>query len=456
MKEAMIFTKCLGINDIKALHTQKCDPKTGETEVIDCINLTTTPDGALEKVQGVSTVFTHTAPIIQLTSGERFIFQDAIDTNEWNGVHVSTPFPLVSGPICHTPIDVRVNNGVKVYKSKNSASTVSAEAVLGTNPDPTTSMVYSAMPVFEQAFVYNAKLYCVNTADQRFLQYSKDYHYDLWPVQDAFFGHVDPIINAGGIYSEKAGDSGCILCMHDEGMTLYDGSGPSDFTTKFYALHPYKETMYSGFISKQYGYGHVFLCADGIFFIDPSGNVTNLTLNTFQHIDSLNTRYYCSIVEDGKFLAFGNNVTIEYDFRTKCAMKRQPRDIIGATTWNNTNYFAANNTILTTTGAMDDTTLTASVTFPYSTLGEPGAKSVSDLYFTGVISDTVEITATDEYGNCWTVDVDGSEDPFYNRRIKTPRKVLGNHLSFSVNAYNGGTLRIETLRAVFTSSQRSR
>ena len=176
---------------------------------------------------------------------------------------------------------------------------------------PTTSKTFAKQPAYLQAFVYNAKMYSINAEDPRFLQYSEDYHYDVYNLADNFYGHKNAIINASAIYSEKPGDSGCILCMHDDGVTLYDGPGPHDFTTKFYACTPYKETMFSGFISKAYGYGHVFLATDGIYFIDPSGNVTNLTLNTLQYIDELNDSYTCSTVADGKYLAYGNHVCIE-------------------------------------------------------------------------------------------------------------------------------------------------
>ena len=467
MSEAVLFRKCLGLNDTRAFATQKMivnprDPDAGNVELLDCLNITTTPDGRIEKIPSFTTALTHSAPITGLSSGERLIFQDAVDTREWNGTTNTKLMSTILGPVCHTAIDVRVSNSdSKVYKSVNSAPTVQ-EALVGSITDlPPSSKVYSKMPPYAQAFVYNAKLYSVNAADPRFLQYSEDYRYDVYNVADNFYPHVDDIINAGAIYSEKPGDSGCILCMHDEGVTLYDCSCPADFNTKFYACHPYKETLYSGFISKAYGYGHVFLCADGIYFIDPSGNVTNLTLNTLQHIDMLNDSYTDAVVQDGKYLAFGNKVCIEYDFRTKTALKRSTFGITGATTWNNVNYFATGSTLLVPSGQIDTSAaFIASLTLPFSDLGAPGAKIFDAFYFTGVIGGDATITVSDNDSNTgdvvehWDIDVSGLGQ-VSNYRIKTPRARTGNRVSVRVDCASGA-FRLEELRTSFVSSVRTR
>jgi len=465
MSEAVLFKKCLGLNDTVAFASQKMltDPRdehAGEAELIDSLNLTTTPDGCLEKIPKFTTVLTHSAPITSLSSGERLIFQDAVDTREWDGTNNIQLMPLVGGSVCHTNIDVRVSNSnSKIYKSLNSAPTMQ-EALIGSlTAIPPTSKTFAKMPPYAQAFVYNAKMYAVNAADPRFLQHSEDYLYDVYNLADNFYGHVDPIINAGAIYSEKPGDSGCILCMHNEGVTLYDGSGPSDFTTKFYSCHPYKETMFSGFISKAYGYGHIFLCADGIFFIDPSGNVTNLTLNTLQHIDTLNDSYYDAVVQEGKYLAFGNKVCIEYDFRTKTALKREPFACVGATTWNNVNYFATGNTLVTPS-TQPDTDSYAMMVLPFNNLGAQGAKIFDAFYFTGIIEGEVLITVSDNASNtgdpveAWSVPI-SSVGRVSRMRMKTPRVRTGNHVSIKIECFSG-QFRIEELRASFVGSQRSR
>jgi hypothetical protein len=139
VREAMIFRKCLGLNDIVSLGSQKHDNSSGETELIDCLNVTTTRDGCIEKTPAYTTVITHSAPVVSLSADSRFMFQDAIDTNEWNGTSITQPFALVTGEICHTALDVRVNNGTTIYKSLNGSVSSSATVLGNLSAIPATS-----------------------------------------------------------------------------------------------------------------------------------------------------------------------------------------------------------------------------------------------------------------------------------------------------------------------------
>jgi len=455
VKEALLFSKCLGINDSVALRTHKTNPDTGETELLDCLNVTTTPDGAIETVAPFVTAFTHSAPITGISAGKRFIYTDALSTSEWNGTDHAAIGALLLGHIAHTPLDVRLATTTKVYKGSVAGAALT-EAVLGTTTDiPATSKTYAGQPPFTKSFVYNGFLYGVNKADPRFLQYSEYAHYDVWNIADNFIGHRDAIIDAGAIVSEKAGQTGGIICLHADGVSVYDGANPGDFSQKFFPCSPIAGTLYSGFVSKAYGYAHIFLCDDGIYTIDPDGNVVNLTVSTFQHVSGLNSSYTGAIVAGGKYLAFGNSVCVEYDFRTKTAMKRAPDGVTGAAIWNDTPYFATGSTVATLASAAGEGSLAASsVTLPYSDFGVSGAKSLSDLYFTGTATDDLLITATADNGTIWEI-TEPAPGSVYNHRIKTPRILLGNHLSLKLET-DSGAFRLETLRATFTPSYRSR
>lgn len=457
MNEAILFSRCLGINDIKAFASQETHPdpkddKRGQTELLSALNVTTTVDGAVEKIPGFSNLLTHTAPITNVSGEGRLFFQDATNTYEWTGAIVNR-FSGHTGPVCHTPIDARVATATKVYRSNNSTPTAE-EALVGTDPDPLISRRFYQMPVYKTAFVYNAHLYAVNKADPRFLQYSKAYGYDLWNLGDDFFPFKQAILSAGSIVSEKTQQTGCILCLHDGAVSVLDGSGPADFTTKFYPCEPIDNTLYSGFISKAYGYGHVFLCKDGVYMVNPDGVIANLTIGKTNNLGDLNTSYHGAVVQGGKYLAFGNSYCVEYDFQTKAVMRREGFSITSVSQWNGNTVVSTGDDIVTidsTSSTTDD--FGCSITMPYSTFGVPGAKSISDMYFTGNLGDGITITATDNEGHSWSKDYYGT-GVVYNYRLQTPRRVLGNHISISISA--SGAFRLEGLSAQFTPSYRVR
>lgn len=455
IKEAVIFATCLGLNDIKAQRTQKSNHETGATELIDCLNVTTTPDGAIEKIPSFAAAFTHTAPVTGLSAGIRLVYQDATNTLEWDGgTQHAAIGALLQGPVTHTPIDVRLSTATKIYKGSIAGAALTEASIGSLTNIPVTSISYAKQPAFKKSFIYNGFLYGVNQADPRFLQYSEYGHYDVWNIGDNFIGHSQAIIDAGAIVSEKTQQTGGIVCLHADGVSVYDGSNKSDFSQKFFPCSPIANTLYSGFISKAYGYAHIFLCEDGIYSVDPDGVMVNLTVNTLQHVADLNTSYTSATVADGKYLAFGNDICVEYDFRTKTAMKRASMGVTGAAIWNDVPHFSLGSTVSTL--AKTDGAFGASVSFPYATLGVTGAKSINDLYFTGQADGDMTITATGdgEGSPSWEFETPAPGTVF-NYRIKTPRKILGNHISFKI-ATSSGAFRLETLRATLTPSYRSR
>ena len=453
VKEALLFTKCLGLNDTVAQRTQKTDPETGETELIDCLNVTTTPDGAIEKIPALVTAFTHTAPVTGLSAGSRFIYQDAINTREWNGTAHATIGAVLTGPVVHTPISVRLSSSTAVYKSLPGAALLAAPlGSLAALPDRD-KRPYYAQPAFTKAFMYNGHLYGVNAADTRFLQYSEYANHDVWALGDSHISHEKAVLDGGAIVSEKPGQTGCIMLTHASGISVYDGANANDFSQKSFSVNALPGTLYSGFISKAYGYAHIFLGEDGIYAVDPDGVITNLTVSTFQHVKGLNTVYHAATVVGGKYIAYGDNVAIEYDFRTKSVLKRTGQGIVAATNWLGTGYVSSGATV-STFGASDQTEGDpASITLPYQNLGVNGTKGIQDLYFTGNFTGAVTVTASAGDEVQWVKEFEGPGEVF-NYRVKTPNKRLGNHISFKIET--SGAFRLETLKATFVPSYRSR
>ena len=450
----ILFRKCLGFTDSKGFATQILDTKTGSAELIDCLNMTTTSDGAIEKIAPLVPVLTHTAPITNISAGSRFIYQDGINTKEWNGTTVATIGAVMDGPVAHTPIDVRVSGAAKVYKSAVAGAALS-EAVLGNLsglPDRDTKPYY-AQPTFKRAFTHNGHLYGINATDPRFLQHSEYAHFDVYALGDNHIGHATAILQAGAI-------PGAMICTHSAGVSVYKGTNPEDFTKKFYACKVIDGTLYSGFIGKShqnrsYGYCHIFLCSDGVYIVTGDGDLVNLTADRASNLEALNTSYACATVHGSKYLAFGNNICLEYDFETNTVLKRASFGVVAATLWNSDNYYATGATVATIGDDIDSTAVfTASMTFPFSTIGTPGVKSFEALYFTGTISGDVLITATDQEGNFWEHAV-SEIGTVTNYRIKPPKGWFGNHVSFKFDCASGA-FRMEEVRVVLNASKRSR
>jgi len=392
------------------------------------------------------------ATITQLSAGSRLLFSDGIDTKEWMPNNsVVNRFPATTGPIAHTLVDTRVSAATKNYKSINPTG-AKAEAVVGTHTGPATAKRFFAMPLFKQAFIYNAKLYLINKADTRFIQYSEDYAYDLYRLGNNHIGSMFATLQAGAI-------PGVVLTTHAEGISVYSGMGPlgDGFTKKFYPCAPIDKTLYSGFVSKAYGYSHVFLCEDGVYVVGPDGVPHNVTVEQLTHLEKLNTSYTCATVDqNGKYLAFGNALCLEYDFRNKGLLTRALFGIAGACKWGKTDYFAAGQKIVTPGSAIDVTgSFSCSVTLPYSDLSAKGRKSIAALYFTGTLVGAVTITATDQTGVSWSREVVEDWVNVANCYIKVPKVFLGNHISFKIEC-TYGSFRLEELRAEIIASERSR
>lgn len=452
--DAILFRKCLGLNDARAFGTQTMivnprDPKAGDVEFIDCLNVTTTSDGSVEKIAPFVTALTHSDTITNISAGTRFLIEDSTDIWEWTtDPAVINRFPLLNGPMVHTPIDCRVSSTTNVYRSKDNAPAVE-EALRGIYPLPVTSKPYYGMPTFDQALVYYGRMYLINHGDPRFIQYSENFAYDVYHLADNFIGHKQDVIQIGTI-------PGVMVALHATGVSVYSGTGPSDFKKVFWPVTPISKTLFSGLVPKVYGYAHVFLCTDGVYMVGQDGQLKNLTVSQIDRVDILNASYTCATVQGGKYLAFGNSICLEYDFETKAVLKRSPFSVVGAAVWNSVNYYAAGDKVVTLGPDIDITDDFATlITLPFSDLGAPGKKIIESLYFTGTINGEMLITATDQTGVLWEREISEEWVNVSNRQIKTSRIFLGNHISFKIEC-TSGSFRLEELRAVFTTSNRSR
>lgn len=457
MSDAVLFRKCLGLNDARAFGTQilVTSPraeKAGDAEFTDCLNLTTTDDGAVEKIPSFSTVITHSAPVTSLSAGyDRFVYQDGTDTKEWDGTNIATIGAVLTGPIVHTPIDVRLSTATKIYKSIIAGAAMT-EATLGdlSNLPDRDKISYAKQPPYTQAFAYNGHLYGVNPTDPRMLQWSMWVHFDAWRLADDFMqAYTSPIIQAGAI-------PGVVITTHEAGVTVYTGASQnSGFTKRFYPCVPYANTLFSGQVSKLIGYMHILMAADGIYAVTPDGAFTRIT-ESLSSPNAVNSSYTCATVSAGKYLAFGNAVCFEYDFKTKAILKRSPLGVASAAIFKDTTYFATGGTIVKSSGLIDaSSTIQCSLTLPFSDLSAPGTKVVDSLYFTGTMSGVMTITATDQSGASWTREVSDELLAVSNYRIKTPHGRLGNHISFKIDC-TSGAFRLEELRAVLVGTKRSR
>lgn len=444
MSEAILFRQCLGLNDSKAIQSQVSDYKTGKTHLTAVHNMTVTDDGCMQTVPLLATTLTHTAPITRLSAGSRMFFGDGIDIYEDLAGTSVKRFPIIDGPIMHTPLDVRVSGASKVYKSVNPAGAM-AESVVGTNPDTGESVAYAGQPLFDGGFVYGARAYGFKG---KFLQYSKAYHYDLWNQGDGFIGHQFTCLQGGAI-------PGCILVAHAEGVSCYIGGDPLDPQTikRFYPCAYEAGTLYSGFVSKALGYGHVFLCADGVYMVAADGSITRLSADNLDYADTLNSSYAGAVVAGGKYLAYGDQVAVEYDFRTKATMKRAS-GVSAVCVSGDAPYLAIGSTIKTPSTSMD--LCDCSFTLPYSSMGAVGRKQFDNLYLTGEFNGDLTIKLLDqsnpEEPERWTREL-SDLGIVQNKRVHLPKGTVGSKTAFRFET-TGGNMRVEEIRVTFGAGQR--
>ena len=445
--EAILFRKCLGYTDSDALSTVQSNPETGETQLTGCSNMTVTDDGAIQTIPATQAVLTHTSPVTSLSAGSRLFFADGIDTYEVVSGSSVKRFPLAVGPMIHTPIDARLSTGTKVYKSANPSGAMT-EAVVGANPGPETSVAYAGMPVFGGGFVLGGRLYA---HQGKFLHYSEPYRYDLWNQGDGYVPHAENILQSGAV-------PGCSVSAHAGGVSVTVGGDPLAAAVPVPRRYPcayLPGTLYSGFLSRSAGYGHVFMCDDGVYMVAVDGAFARISDDALDDAGSLNNVYHGAIVADGKYLAYGDNVAVEFDLSLKAVMLRSS-GVTAACVIGDTPHLAVGNSIETPTDTFSASG-DCSFTLPCSALGAGGRKTFEALYLTGEFVGELEITLLDHVidgePERWTI---GQTDlgVVHNHRVKLPRATVGSRTSmrFSIS---GGGMRVEEVRAMFSTWGRS-
>lgn len=435
--EYKVFTKCTGLNDSTQITSVAYTPD-GVTDITSCVDMTVTPEGKLVKAPALVNVFTHDTAITDIVAGNRMLIQDSVLLNSFNGTTVT---PLTNSPTLQvgvkakyisTPLDIRFSVGGEQYKVLNSANVVSTLA-LGTYVGPDISKVFSKMPVFTSGFMLGAKLY---STYGKFLQWSEDYSYDLYNIADNFIGHTSDILQSGAI-------PGCVVTLHATGVTVYSGNGPHDFIKTWYPCSVINGTLFSGFISKVYEYAHVFMCNDGVYIITSDGKLANLTVKNTDSLNTLNTSYNTVRIVDGKYLAYGNTVCVEYDFQVKGVFLRSTRSIIASCAFNNKNYFAAGLTLNTLSDSENTAATTCGVTFPYNDFGTDQTKNIRFVYFTGKITGTASVTVRNQFGQSVTKDI--SNIGYVQKyKITGLRPCKGNKLSLEFSS-SSGAFKIEEI-----------
>lgn len=453
-ERAVLFSGCLGLNN----NTQRTAAKYNEdglTEVIGCKNLTVTPDGKLIKIPGFASVLTAAATIDNLAAGKRMFVQAGTSMKEFNGATLSalTVSPVftagVKGRFIFTPVDTRISVGSPVatqYKipHENNTAVVCALGNLATLPSR--SLTFSKMPDFAEGFVYTSKLYTVNLADKRFLQYSEDYFYDVFNLADNFIGHkqVGAVLQAGAI-------PGCIAAVHETGVSCYFGSGQNDFIKKFFPLKTVPGTMVSGFFAALNTYAHLLLCEDGVYTITADGKASNLTENRLTGLDKINTSYSAVLYADGKYLAFGNSKLIEFDLLQKTLMLHDNFSISSGCVWKNQAYFAVGDTLLKQNDEATKNTaaVQTQVILPYNDFGTSRTKQIRFLYFTGEITGVAKFTVRSQSGSVASKIVSniGYVEKY---KIDGFRPCKGEKLSVEITTEKG-FFKLEELRASFFS-----
>ncbi len=443
MPESILFKTCLGYTDSTSLSSNAADPKTGKTQLTGCENMTVTSDGCIQTAPDPVAFVTHTGTVTRLSAGSRMVFGDGIDMYEVDAIGTTAKrFPVCDGPIMHTPLDVRVSSGSKVYKSVNPTGAMT-EAVVGTNPDPDTTIAYAKQPVFDGGFVYNGRAYCHKG---KFLQYSKGYHYDLWDIGNGFIGHQFVCLQSGAV-------PGCIVVVHAEGLSVYVGGDPlsPDTVKRFCPLGCIDNTLFSGFISKAVGYGHIVMASDGVYMVAADGSLSRLTGDALDSAYALNNSYTAAVVAGGKYLAFGDQVAVEYDFQTKAIMLRSSGVACGCV-FDDTPYIGIGSTVSTLPATVGSGA--CSFTTPYSNNGAEGRKSLEAMYLTGRFDGDLVITCIDQEQDepiRWEHEVEAL-GACQNRRVKLPKRTVGSRLSFKIAS--SGAMRVEEIRLASSAGQR--
>lgn len=447
--EVILFSKCTGIND----STETTGPQhsvEGVTDLRDSLNVTTTPEGKLIKVPALTAVATASVEnITDIVASNDFVYahyNDGLFKLSGNVLTAVTNCPTLSDgvkvPYIKTPQDLRFSVGNSGYKIKTASSAVEL-LTIGDYTGPATSKQFSKMPVFTGGFVLGPKLY---TKYGKFLQFSEDYFYDLFNAADSHIGSNYTVLQCGQI-------PGCIITTHAEGVTGYFGTGPHNFRKEFFPCKYIQGTLYSGNINKLEAKAHVFMCADGFYALTADGKLTNMSVEKTDKLNLLNTEYKTVVCVDGKYLAYGNLLCVEFDMQTKGMYYRGTNGVVCGDSFNGVAYLGSGKSVnkFETTDNAD--TSQCIVKLPYSDMGNTSDKQIRFLYFTGTLGTSTTFNVRNQFGVLASKVVTAT-GYVQNYKIEGLRLCKGPKLSVEIIS-DIGYFKLEELRAVYypTSSR---
>jgi hypothetical protein len=434
MKEVTLFKSCKGLNDSPNRNAPDINLETGETELLYCSNFTTLPDGRIETVPAYEDVVLCSGEILALHSGNELLInsQGALEKYAAGGTTV-----IASGgewldkvAFVTTPIDTRVSTFLGGrYKYVDG---LLSPLTVGANPDPVTATPFYAMPYFSGGFVHGANLF---SWFGKFLQYSKDYAYDLWDLGSAYIGSKSAVVNAGSI-------PGCIVTVHADGIAVCVGTHPSNLQKAFYPCKPVAATLYSGVVSRLLAYAHIIVCEDGIYTVTQDGKLTNATEGQFDSPTILNTEWSTALVRDGKYYAFGPSRVLEYNLKLNAVMLQSSG--VTAAALHEGELFVGSDTMLQKLGTSH--TRSASFTLPYCDYGYTGRKKLHSLYVSGDFSAPFTLTINSTPLSHTVRSFPALGQVRYHR-LQGLSECIGNELSITLQT--SGYCRVEEIKAIF-------
>ena len=196
------------------------------------------------------------------------------------------------------------------------------------------------------------------------------------------------------------------------------------------------------------------MCSDGVYIVTTDGKLTNLTVDNTDKLDVLNTVYHTVKVVDGKYLAFGDSVCVEYDLKVKGLYTRSNDGIKCSGIYQNTTYFGSGLDVVYLDTENDNLlSIPISVQLPYNDFGIPQYKQFRFLYLTGTITGSATVTVRNQYGDSVTKDI-SNIGYVQNYKIDSIRTCKGPKLSVEFNC-TSGMFRLEELRGAYipTSSR---
>lgn len=391
MKAIPLFTKSLGLNDMRGGVTASVNYDTGECELQECIGVSVTDDGSLVLSQGpVSVDINFDSAVTDISYGSRLVVHAGTGLYVVNNLESKTPVvvkiatvvaPVI--PVAHTNIDFRYCDGSNVFVVAN-GSNVAVAATAGVYPGPATSAVYSAMPAFDGGFVYDGILYVWKG---EFVLYSMPWAYDCWNAADNFIWLGKTILD--GVAGRDA-----IAFTTAEDVIVLVGSSMADFT--------YRESKVA-YVPKSLAKADVvtqekcfyFLAANGIYEISAATGWDPKRTTDGRVEESFWLTATSAVVLGDTYRVQGTPYSIEYHIPTQGVYK-VPTPMASSLCTVGTAIFASYDNTL---AVLDNVPSDAVVTFAKFDFASPNLKRLQALAISGTIVGELTVSVQTETGS---------------------------------------------------------